>query len=222
MNYLSDYDFFHIMGDDGYLYVDNFRTYLDGDEVIRLENGHMDLISSHDDFFSNSKNWSDVRPRPLILGTPVFRKKWGTKSTWPFGGPGYTLNRAALQLLQNGLLDEWLSSEVDSREDVLIGGLFSHVGVYVSVTIDKHHGGRYIGSAENSFRFKENDPGPGKPQLMKNRFKMWVASGVNGVRYVHSKQCFKDRNGGILILLLSVHCQLNSSTAMAFHLKGVF
>jgi hypothetical protein len=195
MNYILDYDFFHIMGDDGYLYVDNFRSFLDSEEVIRLENGYMDSISSHDDFSSRSKNWTDIRPRPLILGLPVYRRQRGKypngtfdgtmfKSTYPAGGSGYTLNRAALKLLQNGLLDEIFNSTVDSREDVLLGAMLSTVGVFVSVTIDKHHGGRYLGSAEKSFRFKKDDPGPANPQQMKRRFKMWHAGGLDGVRYV--------------------------------------
>lgn len=189
MNYISDYDFFHIMGDDGYLYVDNFRAYLDSDEVIRLENGYLDAISNHEDFVHKAKNWTDIRPRPLILGTPVYRRKRvnGTveKSTFPAGGSGYTLNRAALQLLQRNLLDDLFSNLFDSREDVLLGSMLSSVGVYVSVTFDDHHGGRYIESAENSYRRTEGSPSPtGMGQEMRNRFKMRQADSVDGVRCV--------------------------------------
>ena len=73
------------------------------------------------------------------------------------GGSGYTLNRAALKLLQQeGLLDDSLWSDLfDSREDVFIGSMFSSVGVYVSVTIDDYQGGRYLGSAGASFRYRK-------------------------------------------------------------------
>ena len=63
--------------------------------------------------------------------------------------------------------------------------MLSSVGVYVSVTFDDHHGGRYIESAENSYRRTEGSPSPtGMGQEMRNRFKMWQADSVDGVRCV--------------------------------------
>ena len=195
MNYMSDYDFFHIMGDDGYVFVDNLRSYLDSDEVIRLENGYLDLVSSEPDFVDSAKKWASVRPRPLFLGLPVYRRQRskypngtfdGTmvKTTYPAGGSGYTLNRAALQLLQRGVLDEMFTDFPDSREDVLLGRMFSSLGVYVSVTIDQHHGGRYLGSSENAYHMKSDSKGPHEPKRMRKKFNMWHADGLEGVRYV--------------------------------------
>lgn len=92
--------------------------------------------------------------RPLFFGAPLFKEKDdGLKEIYPAGGSGYTLNRAALQLLQTHL-GTYFPDDIDPREDAYMGGLFSSLGVYVSNTLDGSRGARYIGSAEQSYRFQ--------------------------------------------------------------------
>ena len=45
-NFLHDYDYFHIAGDDAYVVVDNMKAYLQGEQIKRLLNGYIDNISS--------------------------------------------------------------------------------------------------------------------------------------------------------------------------------
>ncbi|KAL3776963.1 hypothetical protein ACHAWO_008743 [Cyclotella atomus] len=134
-NYIAEFDYFHIIGDDAYVYVDNLRRYLNSQE-------HAVCIITC------------CLSRPLFFGAPLFKEKDdGLKEIYPAGGSGYTLNRAALQLLQTHL-GTYFPDDIDPREDAYMGGLFSSLGVYVSNTLDGSRGARYIGSAEQSYRFQ--------------------------------------------------------------------
>jgi hypothetical protein len=57
--------------------------------------------------------------RPLFLGTPLFKQKDDVRQIFPAGGSGYTLNRAALQLLQTNL-DTYFPNAIDPREDAWV------------------------------------------------------------------------------------------------------
>lgn len=62
-NYITEFDYFHIIGDDGYVHVDNLRKYLNSREVRRLENGYLDEIARHKYFIQSASQWIGVRPR---------------------------------------------------------------------------------------------------------------------------------------------------------------
>jgi glycoprotein-N-acetylgalactosamine 3-beta-galactosyltransferase len=141
-NYRNDFDYFHICGDDVYIVVDNLRAYLDGPEVTRLENGYKDRLSR--DFDKWKPEWG---PRPLLLGTPMLHRKIIAIA----GGPGYTLNRAALEIL-NKQLPKFQPYTQDSREDVfLASALYKFFGM--SDTRDSNGSKRYGESAEFLFNF---------------------------------------------------------------------
>jgi hypothetical protein len=95
-----------------------------------------------------------------------------------------------LQLLQRNL-DTYFPDAIDPREDAFMGGLFSSLGVYVSNTIDDSRGARYLGSAEQSFRFQYGVPISEYPEEMFKIFSLRRYFGLDGV----------------------------SSTAVSFHLK---
>ena len=57
-HYLEEYDFFHICGDDVYIAVENLRSFFDGPDVLRLENGYLDEISRHPDFIDKASKWA--------------------------------------------------------------------------------------------------------------------------------------------------------------------
>ena len=154
-HYLEDFDYFHIGGDDVYLVVDNLRTYLMGDQIQDLlVNGTMDVLATYQadqlNIHDKVMRWKTERPRPLFLGFPLaFRK-----CLFPHGGPGYTLNRAALKILVQEGLPTVLANLTDSREDVFIAEALRYSGVTVSDTRDALGGWRYqLNHAQLMFDF---------------------------------------------------------------------
>jgi len=172
-HYLDDYDFFHIGGDDTYVAIDNLRAYLDGPEVSRLENGHLDCIALTLKAAGLSKATEDLRPRPLLFGTPMMLQDW----QFPAGGSGYTLNRAALDLFGKVGLPSFMSETIDSKEDFFMGRFFQDNGVGVSDTTDNKNGQRYAGSAQNSFQFR--GVGPTQPKFMTRKFGIKFNNGID-------------------------------------------
>ena len=143
-HYRDEFDFFYIAGDDVYVAVENLRSYLDGPEVARLENGYVDRFLA---FFQNPKcNWGcekgrpeEVRPRPLFLGGPMIAKSL----VHPDGGGGYVLNRAALELFGTKSARYELINITDPREDVLMASFFRTRGVYLADTQHPDGGWRF-------------------------------------------------------------------------------
>lgn len=140
-NFLGDYDYFHISGDDSFVVVDNMKAYLQGEQISRLLNGYTDTISRK----LNIRQWENIKSgeqRPLLLGFPQRIKK----SLFPLGGCGYTINREALRLIgvEGGALDTHFAHKVDSREDLLTNSMLSLVGVFISDTRDDTGAFRYL------------------------------------------------------------------------------
>jgi glycoprotein-N-acetylgalactosamine 3-beta-galactosyltransferase len=147
-NYLDDYDWVHIAGDDVYVAVDNLRAYVDSPEMAALEEGHNDAIFRVQNR-GGKANTDHLRPRPLLLGIPMpFRQVF-----FPAGGPGYTLNRAAVKFFGEKSLTNFLPAARDSREDVFMGSAFHGEGVFLADTRDAVNGTRYGSSAETSTYF---------------------------------------------------------------------
>ena len=59
------------------------------------------------------------------------------KSTFPIGGPGYALNRAALELFVEKAIPKWRNESRDPREDFFTGMFFEFYGVQTSDTRDE-------------------------------------------------------------------------------------
>ena len=142
-NFLHDYDYFHIAGDDAYVVVDNMKAYLQGEQIKRLLNGYIDNISRVS--YEQAKRWENLekdQQRPLLLGVPLKIRN----SLFPQGGGGYTLNREAVRLIgvEGGPLDTILADSEDPREDVFISSLLSEIGTFVSDTRDDTGAFRYI------------------------------------------------------------------------------
>lgn len=142
-NFLNDYEYFHISGDDSYVIVDNMRNYLQGKDIKNLLNGYIDNFSKP--YFHATKRWKNMtkgQSRPLLLGIPLLKGN----TVFPQGGSGYTLNREALRLIgdEDGPLYTVLTEEADPREDLFIATLFSKVDTYVSDTRDATGAFRYI------------------------------------------------------------------------------
>lgn len=136
--YKDDYDYFHICGDDAFVIPDNLRAYAMPEEVKRLEEGYVDAFSKS---IPSAPGAAKIRPRYLVFGAPHF---WSGKGVFPDGGPGYTFNRAALNLFVEDGLPKILPDLRDPREDVFVGGYFREKGHFVVDTRDSEGGARYI------------------------------------------------------------------------------
>ncbi len=140
-HFLNDYDYFHISGDDSVIVADNMKVYLQGKQISRLLNGHIDNISRA----LNFRKWENMesgQQRPLLLGIPLLFHE----SMFPLGGSGYTLNREALRLIgvEGGPLDTEHTEEKDSREDLFISLLLRKVDTVISDTRDDTGAFRYM------------------------------------------------------------------------------
>jgi hypothetical protein len=108
-HFLNDYDYFYISGDDVYLMVDNFREYL-----------------------------QELYDQDLHSSTPRHIGSWLPNRDMIAGGPGYSLNRAALQQWiespsRHGW-DQCYASLRDSKEDWLISRCLSWMGIRGNAT----------------------------------------------------------------------------------------
>jgi hypothetical protein len=180
-HYREEFDYFHIGGDDIYVVVENLRAYIDGPEVVRLENGYRDeftqcplvVRNGYCDEFTAPPFWTpEMGPRPLLLGSPM--PHMPKKPIVIAGGPGYTLNRAAVDSLAKQL-PTFLPDAVDSREDVFVGSVLD-----ISNTRDSNLYVRYGGSAEWMSHFE--GIGPDSPKVVAKMFKLpQIPLGIDGV-----------------------------------------
>lgn len=171
--YRESYDYFYICGDDVYLAVDNLRIYLEGEQVQQLLNGHMDVFTKLN---GNAKKWKTKRPRPLLLGMPMNLRNM----TFPAGGCGYVLNRAALDWLGEVGLEEFLPDTTDSREDVFVGSALWGYGVTTSDSRDEKGAFRFGGTAEELFHF-DGIRSPVGPRTFRRRYGVVMRKGMAGV-----------------------------------------
>jgi hypothetical protein len=139
-NYLDDYDYFHICGDDTFVIPDNMRLFLMSKQVEDLKNGYLDDFS----FMSTNKDkWKNARPRPLLFGFPLQVVVHHRIEQFPAGGSGYTLNREALKVFYKTINDH-PSNDIDSREDMMMARWLSLSGITCSDTRDEFGAFRYV------------------------------------------------------------------------------
>ena len=129
--YYDKYDWFHIGGDDMYVLVENLRLYLESDEIQVAANGGTYLPIGN-----------ETSQTPLYLGRRLALD--GKMSRiYNSGGPGYTLNKAALKLLVTG---GW-GGDPDREtyaEDVWVAKAFLKEGVMAYDTKDETGAERYM------------------------------------------------------------------------------
>ena len=118
-NFLDDYDFFHFLGDDVYLLVDNLKDFLASPEVQSFEDKKPGNLMFAGDWLI----WGS------LFNGPKFNYYLG-------GGSGYTMSRKALKAFTEGPLQE-KTYGADGRfrnapeEDMLVSELFRN---YLNVT----------------------------------------------------------------------------------------
>ncbi|GFH56335.1 hypothetical protein CTEN210_12811 [Chaetoceros tenuissimus] len=168
-NYIQEFDYFYICGDDTYVAMENLYAFLMSDDVTRLQEGYRDAI--YDATIGESSIYThEMRPRPLLLAAPMMYKRKPVIS----GGTGYILNRAALNLFGRNIMnprEAQYTNVTSSMEDVFMGQFFLRHGVSVSVTNDFANGGgrRFAGTADNSFSYTPTSDSS-KPVMLQRRY----------------------------------------------------
>jgi hypothetical protein len=126
-NYMDDYDYFHVAGDDTHVIVENLRNYL---HLLESMEGGRDM-------------------RPLYLGLQalfVGRRKFGWEPVYNLGGPGYILNRLALRRLVTEALPTCRAEEVFFGEDLNVARCLYELGIFPVDTADVAHRQRFFNS----------------------------------------------------------------------------
>jgi hypothetical protein len=123
-NYIDEYDYFDVAGDDTYVIVENLRNYL------RVLEG---LYGGRD-------------TRPLYLGQHVYfvglDHDW--EAIYNTGGPGYILNRLALRRLVMEALRTCHADETNSGEDINVARCLFELDIFPVKTADAAHRQRFF------------------------------------------------------------------------------
>lgn len=132
-HYYNDFDWFHLGGDDVWMIMENFRAYLESDEIRAAANGGR-----------LPKNVEETRSSqiPLYIGQPLLSDYQGGL-LYNTGGPGYTLNKAALKLLATKCLPFHRGKDVNSVEDWFVGECLRSFNVTPYWTMDENGGNRF-------------------------------------------------------------------------------
>lgn len=131
-NYYEEYDWFHIGGDDLFLIVENFRLYLESEELRTAANGGIYLP------FGN-----ETMQTPLFLGRR-FAYMGNMDDIFASGGSGYTMNKAAFKLLVTEGFPNYFPHAHTFSEDTMVAKIFRKMGVFVYDTKDDDGGERYM------------------------------------------------------------------------------
>ena len=179
-NYRQEFDYFYICGDDTYVAMENLYAFLMSDDMMKLQEGYRDAIYNATHVNSNIYT-HELRPRPLLLAAPMMYKRKPVIS----GGAGYILNRAALNLFGQSImnpLEEQYTNVTSSMEDVFLGQFFLRHGVSVSVTNDFANGGgrRFAGTADNSFSYTPTSDSS-KPLMLQKRYGLPMMYGADSI-----------------------------------------
>jgi glycoprotein-N-acetylgalactosamine 3-beta-galactosyltransferase len=131
-NYYDKYDWFHIGGDDLFLIVENFRLYLESEEIRTAANGGIYLPDG-----------TETMQTPLYLGRR-FAYMGDMDEIFNSGGSGYTMNKAALKaLVVDGFPNHFPHAHTFS-EDTMVAKIFRQMGIFAYETKDENGGERYM------------------------------------------------------------------------------
>jgi hypothetical protein len=139
--YYEDFDWFHHGVEDMWVMVENLRMYLESDEIRAAANGGV----SNAPLLGNQSSSSPLVPSdqvPLYLGSRLARAA-NVQTLFNSGGPGYTLNKAALKLLVTEGLPVMYKDVVTSAEDVKVAEIFRQFRILPYPTHDRDGGERY-------------------------------------------------------------------------------
>jgi glycoprotein-N-acetylgalactosamine 3-beta-galactosyltransferase len=123
-NYMDEYDYFYLAGDDTYVIVENLQNYL---HLLESFEGGRDT-------------------RPLYIGNQI---PW-TDMIFNGGGSGYIVNRVALQRFVMEALPNCFVDDETSMEDVYFAKCMLQIGILPIDTADIAHRQRFHGVNPNT------------------------------------------------------------------------
>jgi hypothetical protein len=97
------------------------------------------------------------------------------------GGPGYTLNRAALDLFAKKGFETHLFDATDPREDVFMGSFFCDQGVYLVHTQDPQGAWRYLQAGADRAYYFDGVSSIINPKQLEKKFGISTLGGMDGV-----------------------------------------
>jgi hypothetical protein len=122
--------------------VNNLRSYLGGPDIQEILNGTKPVFpKSQEMLVWHGKPGKD---HLLLLGSTAVAPQTNRSSTFPMGGCGYTLKRAALQFFAKECLPIFSPNATNIREDVFVGGCLASNGIHTVDTRDDEGTWRYL------------------------------------------------------------------------------
>ena len=143
-NYLEEFDYFYLSGDDTHLIVENLKQ--------TLENLHVNGAGPE---------------QPLYLGHWISDKVTG--GYFAGGGPGYVLSRQSVRILVEKVLPVCHVHTPNAAEDRLLGECFRQVGIVANHSVDAQGAQKFHGMHPN---FIASFDGKSKP-FFKDMYKFW-------------------------------------------------
>ena len=157
------------------------RNFVNGPQVQRLLDGTQ-RIGFHKKLEKDGWDFSKYPDRPLLLGQAVPDRNF----VFPGGGPGYTLNRAALERFGEVCYPRYLPHGTDPREDLMVASCFGdpHLGVpqfFTSNTMDEEKGIRYhLESADFQARLNARGATPWRAKELQEKYGYETLLGIDG------------------------------------------
>ena len=142
-HHFHSYDWFHIGGDDMYVVVENLKGLLSCPDMLQLQ-------------YHGIENRRQQQ-RPVYLGDTICTKG-NISQPYNTGGPGYTLNRAALHLLVTQALPHWHTGTT-SAEDVQTAAAFRVLlGLLPTPARERSTGRHYYNSFSPGRHYVHGEP----------------------------------------------------------------
>jgi glycoprotein-N-acetylgalactosamine 3-beta-galactosyltransferase len=117
-NYYEKYDWFHIGGDDLFMIMENFREYLESEEIRTAANGGIYLPDG-----------TETLQTPLFLGRR-FAYMGDMDNIFISGGSGYTMNKAALKALVVDGFPNYFPHAKTFSEDTMVAKVLKKMGIF--------------------------------------------------------------------------------------------
>ena len=152
--YYNKYDWFHLSDDNAFVIVDNLKLYLQSNEIQQACKFGILTKEEEDEATTNT-----IYQIPLLLGQRY--AVYGNMSDiFVSGGPGSTINKAALKLLILDGLSKYHTTKRTRYSDYIISKIFQQLNVLPYDTRDDNDGSERYNSFTPSVHWTYRPPKP--------------------------------------------------------------